>query len=132
MYPAMCIPAAEENAAEQLDSDVYALVTHPEEYEVRLKCIDAARAVCKWFWSGTASYTAKAGKPSPVAGKACTEIRPPALKVQAQQPQLLPQPQLFPQPQLLPQHMKNSRIRIMNQKLLQSLPHIVSTPYHKM
>lgn len=47
MYPAMCIPAA---AAPEtaLDAEAYDLAAHPEDYEIRLKCVELFRAVSKW------------------------------------------------------------------------------------
>ncbi len=50
MYPAMCIPAASEAAAEDvLDDEAYDMALHPEQYEIRLKCVDTARAVLHWL-----------------------------------------------------------------------------------
>jgi hypothetical protein len=43
----MCIPAA-CGAETVLDADAYDLAANAQEYEVRLKCVDAARAVYKW------------------------------------------------------------------------------------
>ena len=48
MYPAMCIPASSETEAESvLPDDARDLALHPERYEVRLKCVDTARAVIR-------------------------------------------------------------------------------------
>ena len=65
MYPAVCIPAAAEPSL-TLDADAENMVLHPEEYEVRLKCLDAARAVGKWL-SGMLSgiRITKTDQPSP-------------------------------------------------------------------
>lgn len=50
MYPAMCIPAASEAAAEDtLSEAVRDMALHPEQYEIRLKCVDTARAVFNWL-----------------------------------------------------------------------------------
>lgn len=49
MYPALCIPAASASAEDVLDADAYDLATHPEDYEVQLKCVELCRAVTKWF-----------------------------------------------------------------------------------
>lgn len=54
MYPALCIPAASVSAEDVLDADAYALVSNPEEYEVRLKCVELCRAVTRWVKSKTA------------------------------------------------------------------------------
>lgn len=52
MYPALCIPAVSEvDAADVLDEKAYDLAAHPEEYEVRLKCVELYRAVTKWVKS---------------------------------------------------------------------------------
>lgn len=48
MYPAMCIPAAEQTPADILSDDACNMAMHPEEYEVRLKCVDTARAAIRW------------------------------------------------------------------------------------
>ena len=46
MYPAMCVPAAAETVPEDvLNEDACDMAEHPEEYEVRLKCVDMLRAV---------------------------------------------------------------------------------------
>ena len=48
MYPAMCIPAAAEPEPQQvLSSDAYNMTMHPEQYEIRLKCVDTARALLR-------------------------------------------------------------------------------------
>lgn len=48
MYPAMCVPAAAENAAEEtLSGGALEIVTQPEKYEVRLKCVEVWRAVVR-------------------------------------------------------------------------------------
>lgn len=50
MYPAMCIPAASETAVEDtLSEAVRDMALHPEQYEIRLKCVDTARAVFNWL-----------------------------------------------------------------------------------
>ena len=48
MYPALCVPAADADPAESLDDAAYALAAHPEEYEIRLKCVELFRAVSRW------------------------------------------------------------------------------------
>lgn len=49
MYPSLCLPAAqaEDVLTERFDRDVCDLVTQPEKYEIRLKCVDLWRAVMK-------------------------------------------------------------------------------------
>ena len=65
MYPAICIPAAAEPSL-TLDTDAENMVLHPEEYEVRLKCLDAARAVGKWLTGMLTSVRiTKTDQPSP-------------------------------------------------------------------
>ena len=49
MYPVMCIPAAEQKPEEFLSEDACSLALHPEEYEIRLKCVDTARAAVRWI-----------------------------------------------------------------------------------
>ncbi|MBR4200539.1 MAG: stage II sporulation protein R [Oscillospiraceae bacterium] len=48
MYPAMCIPAAAVPADDVLGDAACDLAENPEEYEVRLKCVELYRAVSKW------------------------------------------------------------------------------------
>lgn len=48
MYPAMCIPAAEQDPSDMLSEDACELVLHPEKYEIRLKCVDTARAAIRF------------------------------------------------------------------------------------
>ncbi|MBR3269358.1 MAG: stage II sporulation protein R [Oscillospiraceae bacterium] len=48
MYPSLCLPAASEPELPP-DSDVRELTEHTEKYEVRLKCVDALRAVFRWL-----------------------------------------------------------------------------------
>ena len=49
MYPAMCIPAsAEQTLTDTLDADACEMLTEPEHYELRLKCVDAWRAAVRW------------------------------------------------------------------------------------
>ncbi|MCQ2408679.1 MAG: stage II sporulation protein R [Oscillospiraceae bacterium] len=65
MYPAICIPAASEPTL-ALDADAENMVLHPEEYEVRLKCLDAARAVGKWLSVKLSCFRiSKTDQPSP-------------------------------------------------------------------
>lgn len=50
MYPAMCIPASAAQAQEGVfDDSSYDMALHPEQYEVRLKFVETARAVAAWF-----------------------------------------------------------------------------------
>lgn len=54
MYPAMCVPAASAPApADILPGDAVSLVSEPERYEVRLKCVDAVRAAVRWVRAET-------------------------------------------------------------------------------
>lgn len=49
MYPQMCVPAASEQLlTDSLDDDACEMLTEPERYEVRLKCVDAWRAAVRW------------------------------------------------------------------------------------
>ena len=117
MYPSLCIPAALASS-DTLPAPACALAEHPEEYELRLKCAD----VCISAVRRLRKALRETEKPASPEGEAGGEN---------QQPQPLLQPLLQPQP--LPQH-ENRRIRmIIHQMLLpQSLPHIVSTPFHCM
>ncbi len=40
MYPPLCLPAAKKTADETFDEETRALLTQPEQYEVRLKCVE--------------------------------------------------------------------------------------------
>lgn len=52
MYPAMCIPASEpKSPADILNDSTYEMAMHPEKYEVRLKCVETARAFLHWLRS---------------------------------------------------------------------------------
>ncbi|MBQ8922606.1 MAG: stage II sporulation protein R [Oscillospiraceae bacterium] len=44
MYPALCLPAAEAEASLP-EGEARRLTEQPEKYEIRLKCVDALRAV---------------------------------------------------------------------------------------
>ena len=118
MYPSLCIPAASESAC-VLPEEASALTAHPENFELRLKCADVCVSALRRIRRALRD-TEKPASPEGEAGGEDQQPQPPLL-----QPQPLPQP--------LPQH-ENRRIRIMiHQRLLpQSLPHIVSTPFHRM
>ena len=48
MYPAMCIPAAAESEPEEmLSAEACDMALHPEQYEVRLKCVDTVRSAMR-------------------------------------------------------------------------------------
>lgn len=48
MYPAMCIPAAAESEPEEmLTAEACDMALHPEQYEVRLKCVDTVRSAMR-------------------------------------------------------------------------------------
>lgn len=59
MYPSLCIPAAAESSdaatapsavmEEYFDDNACALTERPDEYEVRLKCVELVRAIGDWF-----------------------------------------------------------------------------------
>lgn len=49
MYPAMCISAAAQDTELHFDDSAYDMARNPERYEVRLKFVETARAVKKWF-----------------------------------------------------------------------------------
>lgn len=127
MYPSLCIPAAsdpaERSVSDVLPADACALAEHPAKFELRLKCADLCIAAADKL-RAQLRKTETPASPEGEAGETETD----------QQPQPLLQPPLLqPHPQPLPQH-ENRRIRMMIHQMLlpQSLPHIVSTPFHSM
>ena len=127
MYPSLCIPAASDATAQTvsgiLPADACALAAHPAKFELRLKCADLCIAAADKL-RAQFRKTETPASPEREAGETETD----------QQPQPLLQPPLLqPHPQPLPQQ-ENRRIRIMIHQMLlpQSLPHIVSTPFHRM
>ena len=120
MYPSLCIPAA--SGADALPEDARALAEHPAKFELRLKCADLCTAAAERL-RAQLRKTETPASPEGEAGETETD----------QQPQPLLQPLLQPQPLPHPQQ-ENRRIRMMIHQMLlpQSLPHIVSTPFHSM
>lgn len=65
MYPSLCIPAAAEPSGTapsavmeaHFDDDVCALTAEPEDYEVRLKCVELVRAIGDWFSEKLGEWT---------------------------------------------------------------------------
>lgn len=49
MYPALCIPASAYGRAGSLPEDAEDLACAPQEYEIRLKCVDLFRSIGRWM-----------------------------------------------------------------------------------
>lgn len=54
VFPALCLPAAEESAGDalcRLPEDERELVEHPQEYRVKFKAVELYEELCKWLES---------------------------------------------------------------------------------